>query len=230
MTYLLDAVDKLTLNHITKVEQERNGIHCISTVDHEPLLRMLRDSVAGGTSPHAGATQGRERIPLNVGAAELFDSIAKKINSWYAELPDHREERHIWDRLRDWYIDWENRRRAGKVPDVEEHDTLRLVEGWARSIEAMFDPPTTMEITEEYKTAEGKKSHRPVRCPSCGERYARDPKTGDQTAAIVVEYRNLGVETLDKATGVCRFCGDVWHGRYGIRELRWLIDSMDVAA
>ena len=210
--YLLDAIDKLTRNHITRVVQTNpQGITCTSTVDHDPLLMQLRDAVAGGIGSKGAGSDGSARIPFDAGALQLFDGIAKKVNAWYLELPGAIEERYLWDRLRDWYIDFENRRRAGKISDTLEHDTLKLIEGWARSIEVYFDPPISLEITGP--------------CPMCGERWAFDPKTGDQITAIILEYRNIGTETLDKATGLCRFCTTVWRGRSGMRELRWAIDN-----
>jgi hypothetical protein len=238
--YLLDAVDRLTLKHVTRVLQTKKVDHtdeegnvidsidvaCISDVDHDPLLQQLRDAVAGGTSGHWSSSQARERIPLNSGAMEMFDAIARKINIWYLAVPNPREDRYIWDRLRDWYIDYENRRRAGKVTETVEISTLKLVEGWARNIEAMFDPPTVFEITEVVDR-EGVKRNAPVACPICGNPKAYDPRNGDLIAALVIEYRNLGVDTIDKATGLCRSCETVWRGGSGIRELRWAIDHTD---
>lgn len=209
--YLLDAITLLTQKHRTKVHQEKNGISCVSVVDHKPLLQMLRDAVVGGIGSHAGSSSARERIPFDAGALALFDSINGQVNSWYSELPEPIEERYLWQRLGDWYRAYENRRRAGKVSDVEEHDTLRLVEGWRRSVEAMFDPPQTVEVTDA--------------CPMCGGRYAIDTKTGDRITALIIEYRELGLETLDKATGLCRSCLAVWRGSHGLREMRWDIDN-----
>ena len=266
--YLLDAVDRLTLNHVTKVLQTKTvgelEIACISDVDHEPLLRMLRDAVAGGTGAHNTSGIGSERIPLNSGALELWDEMVKRINTWYRTVPNHREETHIWDRLRQWYVDFENRRRAGKITDTEEHDALQTVEGWARSIENMFDPPIVLELTKEHwepvmipktrvRIINGERIKEPIydhqnepvmtrkldalkrpvsrliktepaECPLCGQKYAYDPKTGDQITALIIEYRNIGAETLDKATGMCRSCATVWHGRSALRELRFDIE------
>jgi len=216
INYLLDAVDRLTQRHITRVVQSNpQGITCTSEVDHDPLLIQLRAAVAGGIGSHAGSSSARERIPFDANALRLFDEIADQVNLWYRALAGHVEERTLQDRMRDWYIDFENRRRAGKVSDVVEHDTLKLVEGWARQIEEMFDPPTKIELVGS--------------CPMCGERYAHDPKSGDRITAIVIEYRNLGVETLDKATGLCRFCLAVWRGPIGLRELRWAVDNPPAA-
>lgn len=67
----------------------------------------------------------------------------------------------------------------------------------------------------------------PAECPECHERYAYDPTTGDQMCALIVEYRDLGPETLDHAIGRCRACEEVWRGRDRIRALRWAIDQQE---
>jgi len=263
--YLLDAVDKLTLNHITKVAQTNEaGISCISEVDHPPLLLQLRDAVAGGTGSHTPSSAGNERIPVNPGALEMFDAIAKRINAWYITVPNAREDRYIHERLRDWYVDYTNQLRAGKISDADEYTTVKLIEGWARNIEGLFDPPITLELTEEHwepvlipktrvrvidgekvqepvldinnnpvmkqKISRGKPLQRlvktePAACPLCSERFAFDPKTGDKITALILEYRNLGIDTLDRATGLCRSCEMVWRGRTALRELRFDLGS-----
>lgn len=271
--YLLEAVNKLTHPHKTRVMQSNDaGITCISEVEHDPLLILLRDAVAGGTGPHAGGTLGSERIPLNPTAMELFDDIAGQINAWYLALPDHREHRYINDRLTDWYLDYENRRRGGRTTRFEDTAVTAKLEAWAEQVEAMFDPPQVLELTVEIRqpimkpktrtrvnldTGERFKeqvldgdgnpimkqkldrnrkpmfrvvTHQPAACPVCGAQYAADPRTGDQKFALIVEYRALGAETLDKATGLCRACNAVWEGRHGVRELRWLIDNAEVDA
>lgn len=240
VNYLLEAVNKLSQKHISKVMQSKTlaytpdatdetpepaememDVACISLVDHEPLLVMLRDAVVGGIGSHAGgSSSARERIPFDAGALELFDTIAARINAWYIVLPGAREERYIEDRLRDWYVDYANRLRAGKVMASDEKSTLREVEGWVRSIEAMFDPPTTFEVTTVVDD-----KNTPVPCPVCAEKYAIDPGTRDRITALVIEFRNEGVETLDHAVAMCRFCGETWRGRNGVRELRWLIEQ-----
>ena len=216
--WLLDAVDKLTLKHITKVSQSNEaGISCISEVDHDPLLLQLRDAVAGGIGSHSGSSSPRERIPFDPGALRMWDEIVGKINAWYRDLPNAREERHIHDRLRDWYIDYSNQLRAGKISDTADREIVKLVEGWVRLIEAIFDPPITLELTDE--------DGQPSACPECGARYAIDPKTGDRITSLGIEYRNLGVETMEKATGLCRSCGATWRGGSGLRAMRWAVDN-----
>ncbi|MCA0217939.1 MAG: zinc-ribbon domain-containing protein [Actinobacteria bacterium] len=264
--YLLAAVQKLTVPYTSKVMQSNDaGITCISEVEHEPLLVTLRDAVVGGIGSHAGSSSSaRERIPFDAGAMELFDDISRQVNEWYLSLEEQKEHLHLHTRLGRWYLDYENRRRAGKVTDDADALVTRVVEGWVRRIEGMFDPPSVIELTEEHwvpvmvpKTrvrvidgervketvldAEGKAVMKPklnalkepvlrlvdtdpAVCPSCGATYAIDPKTGDRITALVVEYRELGEETVDQSNGVCRSCGTIWHGGSGVRALRWLIE------
>jgi hypothetical protein len=211
---LLDAVQKLARPYRTKVLQQNDaGISCITDIEHAPLLLQLRDAVIGGIGKHAGGSAARERIPFDAGALELFDEIAAVINGWYRRLPNAVEERHINDRLSDWFVDYENRRRGGKITLETDLDTTRLVEGWARRIEGMFDPEKTLEVTGA--------------CPTCGARYAFDPKSGDQMTAVVIKYRELGELFFDHATGMCRACTEVWKGGSRLRELRYLIDQAE---
>jgi len=209
--FLRDAVMKLARPHTTRVLQANDaGISCISEVEHEPLLTQLRAAVAGGTSPRAGVVAADGKIPLNPAASELFTTIAKQINAWYIALPNRREDRYIQDRLIDWYTDYENRRRAGQISDVVDHDVTRLLEKWEHQITSMFDPPSSFELT------------RP--CPECGERWAFDPKNGDRIGALLVEYRTSGASIFDSATVHCRACDHLWKGSHGSREVSWAID------
>lgn len=221
--YLLDAIQKLTSPHKTKVMQskvvEDHEVPYVTEVFHDPLLVTLRDAVVGGIGAHAGSSSARERIPFDAGALALFDEISSQVNRWYRELDTFHFHEYIHDRLAAWYVDYENRRRAGKVSDADETITTNLVEGWARRIEAMFDPPKTIELTADDA---------PVPCPVCGGQYAIDPRSGDRMTALVIEYREVGQDTMDQATGLCRSCSAVWRGSSGVRHLRWLVDEEEV--
>lgn len=231
--YLLDAIQKLTTVHKSKVMQSRtlenrnldgevvatHEVTYVTDVFHDPLLVTLRDAIVGGIGSHVGSSPARERIPLDPGALALFDEISAHINRWYRALDAFRFHEHIHDRLAAWYIDFENRRRAGIISDADETITTNLVEGWARRIEAMFDPPKTIELTS---------GDAPVPCPVCGGQYAIDPRSGDRMTALVIEYREVGQDTMDQATGLCRSCSAVWRGSTGVRQLRWLVDEGEV--
>lgn len=147
------AVRHLTAKHTSKVVQANAaGITCISEVAHEPLLLRLRAAVAGGTSRHASATLGNERIPVNAVALELFDGIMEQVSAWYLELPEH-QRRHLdpADRLASWYAWWRPDAAAGRRPEREVRSVESRVIGWQHSVASMFDPPHTMELTSLVK-------------------------------------------------------------------------------
>jgi hypothetical protein len=257
------AIRELTQPHTTKVLQANATTSWATTIKHEPLLVRLRDAIAGGISSHGAATQGRERIPLDPGALIVWDRITERINELYLDMPAHqRQHLYVQDRLAGWY----SAHRDTVTDDTESaRENRRMIKGWARSIEAMFNPPSVLELTTEIRAcvlttrsrrtwdsdrarlvshpyltakidrttkepAERVVGHVPAQCPECGESYGHDPKTGDRVIALVVEYHDLGAETLDYAIGRCRFCERIWRGRTAIRELRWAIDNYDTPA
>ena len=66
---------------------------------------------------------------------------------------------------------------------------------------------------------------RPASCPECHENTAHDPRTGDKILALILEYRDESVRTIDNATITCRSCGTVWEGRTGCRAVSWEIEQ-----
>lgn len=226
MSDLLTAVDALTLPSVVKVKQSDGDREWTTDCRQDALLIQLRDAVAGGIGSHAGASAARERMPIDAGALELFQSIASDVSKWYLEVPGRREHLLVTDRLRGWYVHHANEVRAGKVSPFTDLEVTRKVEGWVSKIRGTFDPPIRLELTE---VIEGRMV--PVACPAtdCGERFAFDRRTGDQVIALVVEYRELGVETLDQAVASCRACGGEWRGRAALRGLRWLLDEREAA-
>lgn len=204
---MLTAIERLTLPHRTLVAQQNDaGISCVSAVEHEPLLRMLKNAIGGNVGRYASAQQAREKTPMNVAAFEKFKAIGKFVHEWRARLEPSRRPvyEELWTALGRWYIQFENERRKGRVSRDDEIATERIVYGWVREIDNMFDPPNVVEITK--------------RCPLCFESWARD-EYGDMVTAVVIEYRNIGLDTLTHANGICRACDRIWHG---ISAIRWL--------
>ena len=229
MSDLLTAVDALTLPSVVKVKQSDGDREWVTPCRQDPLLIQLRDAVAGGIGSHAGASAARERMPIDAGALELWGHIEGVVSSWYWAIPDARMSRRevkmrsgvdVSTRLRVWYVHHANQVRAGKVSQFTDLEVTRKVEGWVSKIRGTFDPPIRLELTE---LVDGQSV--PVKCPECGERFAFDPMSGDRVTAVVVEYRELGEETLDRAVGSCRSCSALWRGRSSLRALRWLLDS-----
>lgn len=224
MSDLLTAVDALTLPSVVKVKQSEGDREWVTECRQVPLLVQLEAAVAGGIGSHAGSSPARERMPIDAGALELLSQIDALVSNWYWSVPNVRLKVDLSTRLRVWYVHHANLVRGGKLSAAEEAKTTRLVEGWVLQIRGMFDPPIRLELTE---LVEGLSV--PVACPECGERFAFDPNTGDRVTAVVVEYRELGEETLDKAVGSCRSCSAVWRGRSSLRALRWLLDEREAA-
>jgi hypothetical protein len=229
--YLLEAIERLTIPHKSHVVQSKNGISCVSEVQHRPLLLLLRDAVAGGTSGHAPSAQSREKIPVNPAALELWDSIVTQINAWYLALPEPNEHLYIHTRLGRWYLDFENRRRRGTINSDDEHLTEKLLQGWAHTIEAMFDPPTTRELVDSE-------------CPECGISWPiiitnsgiQNPRTkrkwydSQRVVGLVVYYRPDGEGGLRSTYASCRCCGAIWNGSSGVRALAYELERPDIYA
>lgn len=220
--YLLAAIERLTLPHRTLVAQANEaGISCVSTVEHEALLKALKGAIGGNVGRYASGQQAREKTPLNLAAFEKFKVIAAQVEKWRAVYEQKRRPvyEELWIALGRWYLLYENDRRKGRVSRDTEVSVERTVIGWVREIDNMFDPPNVFEITKE---SNGRDT--PERCPICFEQFAHDPKTGDRVTALITEYRNLGNDTLTFANSHCRFCGHVWPGLYGIRALKYELE------
>ena len=222
MSDLLTAVDALTLPSVVKVKQSDGDREWTTECRQVPLLVQLEAAVAGGIGSHAGSSPARERMPIDAGALELLSQIDALVSGWYWSVPNVRLKVDLSTRLRVWYVHHANQVRAGKIGAAEDAKTTRMVEGWVSKIRGTFDPVIRLDF---YELVDGKPM--PVACPieECGARYAFDPKTGDRIIAVVLEYRDLGAETIDKAVGRCRACEHEWAGGYGVRELAYYLDS-----
>jgi len=203
MTALLDAVDALTLPTTARVDQ---GAGPPTVIKHAPLLDQLEAAVAGGIGSHAGASAYRERMPLNADAMRLVDEVSGEVMRWHLRLSSAVRFGSLAGRVRAWYV-----LHVGTVTSEHTDKAFAgVLEGWQREVEALFDPPTRLEVTAP--------------CPMCAARFSTDERTGDRVTAVTVEYREVGVLTLDEAVGSCRACKVVWKGRSALRELRWLIE------
>lgn len=224
---MLTAIERLTTPHRSLVAQQNDaGISCVSVVEHLPLLHQLKNAIGGNIGRHANVTQAREKIPLNTGALELFEQIANQVDKWLRARESVRRPafEQLWSAVSRWYIVYENDRRRGRYDRATERDIERTIHGWVRDIDNMFDPPTVFEITRIFAGHDV-----PERCPVCFNSHAIDPKTSNRVTALVIEYRNLGHDTLTHANAHCRFCGELWPGSHGIRSLRWELDQNNLS-
>lgn len=207
MNYLLSAIERLTLPHRTLVAQQNDaGIGCVSEVHHQALLKQLKAAIGGNVGRHAASQQAREKTPINLQAFEKFKEIATQVKKWRATQETTRRPvyEELWIALGRWYLGYENERRKGRISRDAEAAVERTILGWVRDVDNIFDPPNIVEITK--------------RCPICFESWAYNTD-GDLVTAVVIEYRNLGHDTLTYANGHCRACEHIWHG---ISAIRWL--------
>ena len=155
------------------------------------LIRSIGSSMGGTTG---GASLSSERMPLNSGAFDLYLSLCGRIvaeaTAWThrAGLRAAEPERNLGL----WLEAFEGGRQRGEVVRSQEEHALRMLDGWVRSVEDLFDPPKRMEIT--------------TACPTCGERYWDDYKADTRTAALRIEYRP-GAGLLEAS---CRWCLQRW--------------------
>lgn len=244
---MLTAIENLTKAKSPKVIQSKNGISCVSQPRQDSLLEQLRDAVAGGIMGHANSSDSSGKWPINAGALTLYTELEETAGQWHYELTGTPSHLYPETNLSEWYLALTKARAADNVTDEHEARALRSLRGWAARITAMFDPPARLELTYRVQVpvvdrrtglpaswADGtprlRWETRPAPCPACHESFAFDPSTGDQIAALIVEYRRSeGESALSSATASCRFCERSWSGEFEMRVLRSELDEMDGA-
>jgi hypothetical protein len=241
---LLDAVQTLTVPQTVKwVQQNAHGISCTNSAVQDPLVVMLREAVVGGIgSKGGGGADGKARLPFNAGALTLYDEIDDTVAKEFHRLTHEPVHESIEKNLGAWILAVINGRRAGTITEHYEREWQRTLDVWIGRIRSMFDPSIVIEISETYKeprldAAGNPRLDRlkqpilrttvgPAACPRCSERHAFDRETGDQISALVLRYFNREGDgaVLDGAVAECRFCGAMWAGERGIRELRFALN------
>ena len=204
-TDLLDALDALTKSRTTKTVQEKNGITCVSPVELPSLLDRLEDAIRGTVGIGGGGSLPNERNMLNAGNLYTAVMITTMVKEWArgagivtrpADTPAPL--------LRSWYVLFSQTERYR-----EDHSFyLRKMQGWAKQIEALFDPPRTRDLPDE--------------CPLCGA--GTWWKDGNEYRRPLLLTFHDGPEMIETGKGECRACEAV----FGIRELSYAIDAKEV--
>jgi len=214
LTDLLGLVDQLTLRHQSHVTVPLDGGgERVLSVMHDPLLVQLKNSVLSstGAGPGGGALPS-ERNVLNTDAMELYDTISTLIVKQYGQVTDAKPFKTPEQNLRQWYIQFSNNVRYGKVATEVVRSKLKLLAELKAQIDARINPPSIIEITAP--------------CPRCEAAYGQDDQ-GVYRHAVIVESRINVYRSLDHTRAKCVACGAVWiHGR-GMRQLRWEIDQAE---
>jgi hypothetical protein len=212
------VVDELTQEHTVTVDQK--GVY-LGIRNEQALLLKLRVAVASNVGGGEGAGKaGRERVPLNVGARDLYDRITSDITEWYGRETDYAEGHGRPTpevTLRQWYIRFVSRYRSNQVTDGQFDRQIGLVESWVTQIRDLLDPPFRFPLTAP--------------CPICGLEWVSVYKADDPAEIERVRVLNaVERESIEESYVLCRNpeCGRIWKGVMEARALRTLIDDAEL--
>lgn len=212
---LMLAVDVLTAEHTVVVEAPGGG-RVLGTRNEHALLMKLRAAKAGNVGKGGGAgSPGRERSPLNVGAADLYDRLAGVIAELFkAAAPKAQVLALPENNLRQWMLYYLNQWRAGEMSHGSMRRRIGEVQSWVQQIRDLLDPPFRYPI------------NRP--CPNCGEQWAEvfhpdNPTEVERELVLNCVER----ENPEESYIMCSACSAVWAGVYEARMLSIALDAGD---
>jgi hypothetical protein len=207
---LLTMVYKLTISHRSSFTVEVPGGDFTLTTNHDPLLRQLREAVRSTTGAHAvGGGLASERNVIDSEALEQYEKAKEQIVCLYQEVTDARPFPDPVSNLRQWFIQFSNQARAGKVSREVVKKKYRILYKMASAIEGRLNPPTILEITSP--------------CPRCGVSHGADER-GAYRHAVIVESRIEVYKSLENTKATCVSCNATWVHGSGMRQLRYEID------
>lgn len=204
---LTEAVDALTrpiIDHIPQVDDEGRWLRA-HTVEHDPLLQQLNDAITSAIGRGGGGGNSAGDV-LNGEALYRMMQIRPEIEAW-CRMVKVQVSRDMVADLRRWFDIY----RHGDQETSSFH--LHRLNGWAKQITDLLDPPKRLEVTQP--------------CPVCGAHKYTDQDGNALPFPVVIEYRR---ETPLAATGLCRACEHVWVGERELRQLRWELDAQGGAA
>lgn len=236
-----------TIEHTPRLQQLREsivgGIGSHGAASNEPRLPF-----------DAGALALYDAIEATIGAwfvdltgKPVYPSPEQTLRQWYIAFNDADQKGDVpdmdrWERtaqIRTWA-----RQIDGKFDPIKQIElTVSIREplmvpvvryrtnddGYRVPVPLRDETGTPlMQVKRHWRTKEPMSrliERRPASCPECGENTAHDPKTGDKILALVLEYRDESVQTMDRAVIRCRSCDTVWEGAAGCRAVSWEIEQ-----
>lgn len=217
---LMRVVDMLSQEHTVIVEDKDHRF--LGHRQETALLVKLRASVQSNVGGNGGdGKPGRERVPIDVSAQDLYNRIDADIREWYGRETDYAEHGRPapWVLLRQWYIRYINRYRAGDISDSTMWAIVRTAESWVQQIRDKLDPPTKIEITAP--------------CPVCGKEWVNvglklpDGTDDPEDTEMVHVLNAVERENIEDSYALCHACGEVWRGVGRMRQLRIAIDDAE---
>lgn len=220
LNHLLDAVDDLTLpskrrerqdiletfeveveidGFNVKVERQRKIGEKIVTVVQEPLLDQLVKAIHSDIGSSArGASLAFERSILDADALFKFIKIGSATGDW-CRMAGIQSTRNPTKDLRAWYV----ATLAHPLEDAKRRLRVEEMREWASFIRSKLNPFREWDL--------------PHACPECGaiEWWAEtdDLEKPGRLRPLIVRYKPIGAETIDKAKALCRACRTVWSVR-----------------
>ena len=184
-----------------------------------PLLEQLQNMIAASSETGGPGKPGRERVPIDASAFDLYEMIDGRIRSWLDDL-GARPGKSVTtgQALRSWFVLWA----AGQHDEKLEARHRTILDGWAGQIRDKLQPPRRIEITAP--------------CPVCGKEWINvglklaDGKDDPEDVEMVRVLNAVERETLEDSYALCSACQTVWAGVGRMRQLRIDIDDKTGAA
>lgn len=171
-----------------------------TSIDYEPLLDMLRQSISSSTGKtDSGRSAVDARSVMNVAAFDLWERIDGITRSWIRDLGNVKPAKELKDAVTQLHRIITDLWRTNQI---EERKYLRIggmFEQWREQIWAQYDPPTVKQLTGA--------------CPNCHETHNINPDGDRNTALYAFFWKGY------RPQAQCRGCSEEWTGVEQLVEL-----------
>lgn len=181
-------VDELTRTHLQTAESA-HSIDGQTLIERNSgqvpgLIEQLRDSCREGIGGNGGASGFAPKIPIQVGAYTLYESIAKTAGAEFERLTRANKHGTVEESIQWWA-------HLSQMDPVEQEHCLNTTDQWINDIGELLNPPRRWEISHP--------------CPACKEKFVYRVMDGETTrsAALVVTAKDGGLAE-------CRSCAATW--------------------
>lgn len=181
-------VDELTRTHLQTAESA-HSIDGQTLIERNSgqvpgLIEQLRDSCREGIGGNGGASGFAPKIPIQVGAYTLYESIAKTAGVEFERLSGLKKYSDLERNIIGWAA-------HARISTTEQEHCLNTTDQWINEIGELLNPPRRWEISHP--------------CPACKEKFVYRVMDGETTrsAALVVTAKDGGLAE-------CRSCAATW--------------------
>lgn len=207
------TVDALSLPHVVVVDSHDGEF--LGSRNEAALLVKLRAASSAKINGAGGqGVSARERVPLNVGAVDLYRRIERDVLVWAdREELVRKPGESLESLLRRWALSYETAYSARRISAGGFRAKAAQLVEVANSIRDLLDPPYRFPLTSP--------------CPMCGQEWVDtasvdDPSERVRVRALTVTER----QPVEHSSVLCMACRVVWHGVSEARLLRQAIDHL----